>query len=97
MKNLATLFLLFTVWQAPLVWSAPVNVNIAAAEDIASALDGVNLKLAEQIVMQCELEICTGPQDLQHLEGMTPELMNKIQVDLMFNVLERGMDLNSEC
>ena len=77
--------------------SAPVNVNIVAAEDIAEALEGVDIYLDSHIQMHCELNICRSAEDLKYLPGMTPELLNRIAPDLIFNILERGMDQNDDC
>ena len=97
MHNRSSLFAVFfsATILSYTVFSAPVN--IMAAEDIAEALDGVDLTLASEIQIHCELLICTKPEDLNRLPGMSKELLEKIRPDLMFDIIERGMDQNDEC
>ncbi len=79
------------------LYASPVNVNIAAAQDVAEALDGVDIYLAELIVMQCEIQTCDSPEDIRHLRGLTSQLYDKIKVDLRFEIMHRGMDLDDDC
>ena len=96
MAILFGVLLIFAVLQHG-VEASPVNINIAASQDVAEALDGVDIILAELIVMQCEIQTCKSPEDIRHLRGLTPELFQSIKHDLRFNVIHRGMDLDDDC
>lgn len=93
-----SVFLLLVLLSATTrTFSAPININIEAAEDIAEALDGVDLKLAERIKMQCEYKVCQSAESIRHVEGLSPKIFQKIKNDLRFNVMHRGMDLDDDC
>ncbi|MEA3404354.1 MAG: hypothetical protein U9R28_01290 [Pseudomonadota bacterium] len=77
--------------------STPVNINISAPQDIAKALNGVDLSLAEKIAIHCEVTTCRLPADLLAVEGVSTSLLEEIKQDLIFNIIQRGMDLDDDC
>ena len=50
MKTITTLAAIAALTFSPIVLSAPVNINTASAEEIATALNGIGLTKAQAIV-----------------------------------------------
>jgi competence protein ComEA len=77
--------------------ASPVNVNMSSTQDIAKALNGVSFHLAERIQMHCEIMTCRKPDDLLPVRGMNPELLEKIQHDLRFSIIDKGLVIGDDC
>ncbi|WP_029407399.1 hypothetical protein [Thiomicrorhabdus sp. Milos-T2] len=96
MKFTSVMILSLAFLFSPLIYSAPVNVNIEASYDIAESLE-ISQSLAESIAMHCEVYECTEAEDIQNLNGMTQAIFDRIRLDLRFNIMERSLDLNGDC
>ncbi len=66
------------------VSAAPVNVNKASAEEVASALNGIGPAKAAAIVKYCRKNKCKKPEDLLMVKGIGEKTLKKISKDLRF-------------
>lgn len=64
--------------------AAPVNVNSASADQIASSLTGVGNVKAQAIVDHCKQITCSKPEDLLTIKGIGEKTLAKIADDLRF-------------
>jgi competence protein ComEA len=64
--------------------AAPVNVNSASAQEIASALKGIGPAKAQAISDYCQQSSCAKPEDLLNVKGIGAATLEKIREDLQF-------------
>ena len=66
------------------VIAAPVNINQANADEIATALKGIGLKKAEAIVAYREqVGAFTSIEQLVEVKGIGEKMVSKIQQDIL--------------
>jgi len=65
-------------------WAEKVNVNKATVEEIADGLHGVGPVKAEAILIHCQEEKCSKPEDLLKVKGIGTKTMEKIEKDVKF-------------
>lgn len=65
-------------------FAAPVNVNTASPEVIASSLHGIGAKKAAAISEYCHKHECHKPADLLHVKGVGEKSLAKFSADLRF-------------
>ena len=65
--------------------AAPVNVNTASVDEIASALSGVGPAKAAAISEYCQKVSCQKPEDLLEVKGIGEKTLEKIAADLKFD------------
>lgn len=81
---------------APNLQANPVNVNLASSYEIAESLH-VPQKVAERISIHCQYYTCREAKDLLPVTGVDQALINKIEKDLIYSVMERGTGYSDDC
>lgn len=77
-----TLFTLGLLLNLP-VWASPININTAAAPDIAAALNGIGQAKAEAIVAYRDANGAFKSEDeLMQIKGIGQKLLDKIRADI---------------
>ncbi|WP_178861580.1 hypothetical protein [Thiomicrorhabdus cannonii] len=97
MRSSAALLILSLLSVGALSHASPVNVNLSTPDDIAKALEGVDLPMANRISVYCALKKCMKPEDLLNVEGMNPSLLQHIRPDLFFDNQQEPASSNDEC
>lgn len=84
-KNLPSIFaVMFLFLTSFAVSAAPVNVNKASADEIASSLKGIGPAKANAISAHCQKMTCTKADDLLAVKGIGEKTLAKISADLRF-------------
>ena len=68
------------------VLASPVNVNTASVEEISASLSGIGPAKAAAISALCQETPCTKPEDLLQVKGIGEKTLDKIKMDLVFNM-----------
>ncbi|MBF6057261.1 MULTISPECIES: helix-hairpin-helix domain-containing protein [Thiomicrorhabdus] len=84
MRYMILCFSILGVLACNSVYAAPVNVNKAAAQEIADSLNGIGLSKGKAIADYCHKMICKTPQDLLQVKGIGSKTLQKIEADLRF-------------
>lgn len=79
-----------------ITYATPINVNLASSFEISRALQ-VSQKLAENISMHCEYVTCRHARDLLQVPGMTRKILQRIQNELLFDMVQRGTGYSDDC
>jgi len=88
--------ILFTLFLAPSVYAAPVNVNEADPDTLASSLRGVGPKTAAEIVRHREEHGAFESVDqLLEVKGIGEKTLERIREDMLLDS-ERGSDSETQ-